>query len=695
MKDPTMKYTLYPARKIFKINILLVYMALFSNALNAQDSIYYAIRMLAKPSADSIMLRWAPVNYDSWERGIKEGYNVIRYTLYRDDFPVKVAPVLLNAMPIKPLPLQEWEPLADKDRYAGIAAQAIYGESFEPQAQNNSSAISILNKANEQQNRFSFAMFAADISISVAKGMGLSFTDRHVKMGEKYLYIVVFAGTDKLPADTAYVYTGPDEYKPLAKPRISSIEAGDRQATLAWNDVGGRASYTSYDIQRSDNFGLSFQGVNTSPVVNTYPDPEKMEYNFYVDTLPENYREYVYRIRGVSPFGEKGPYSDTMSVMGLEAIREIPQITKHEIISKGVALNWEFTKKSQDLITGFRILRSVKSDRDYVPVSCDLPSSARNFIDTLPLGTAYYEVQALNDRNLLLVSFPILAQRVDSIPPAPPTGLVADADTSGKVILRWRQNNEEDMYGYRIYRANTPYEEFSQITVSPVRDTTYTDHIQLKTLTKKVYYKLMAIDNRQNHSKFSQIFEISRPDIVSPVPPIIKNITSSSEGITLEWVNSTSKDVAFQWILRRKQDSLKWDELEQISDSSNTYTDTSATIGILYQYTLRATDSSGLKSNIEQIVAGIRQTIRGKLGLSAKADLSNGRIVLTWSPVKNDGKYTIFRGVNGAPPETYAAVNGGNGEFSDEKVRPEDKYAYLVKYQGDRIYISNTVLIKY
>lgn len=691
-----MKRKKYSVKKTIINLILPVCLILCSGALHSQDSTHYSIRMMARPSADSIMLRWAPVNYDSWIRGIREGYDVIRYTLYRNGMPVKSTPVFLNQLPLKPLPLKEWKPLANKDRYAGIAAQAIYGKTFEPKAQNNSPAISILNRANEQKNRYSFALFAADISAGVAKNMGLSFTDRHVTLGEKYLYLVVFAGNDTIPADTAYIYTGPDEYKPLPKPRISSIEGEDRMVTLSWNEVGGRVSYTSYEIQRSDDYGISFHSVNTSPVVNTYPNPEKMEYNFYIDTLLANNRKYIYRIRGTSPFGEKGPFSDTISVMGQEQIREIPQIIKHNVTAKGVELEWEFSKKSQKLINGFRILRSTKSDQGYLPVSVDLSSSARNFIDTLPLGTAYYEVQALNDRNLLLVSFPVLAQGIDTIPPAPPVGFVAEADTSGKVVLHWKRNTEADIYGYRIYRANARFEEFSQITVSPVRDTSYVDHINLKTLTKKVYYKLMAIDNRQNHSVFSQIFEVARPDIVPPVPPVIKNIKSSSKGITLQWVNSTSNDVASQAIMRREQNNNKWERLAEISDSVSWYTDTAATVGILYQYTLRATDSAGLNSPVEQIVSGKRQQANGKIELKAKADRSKGNIILTWSPIKNEGKYTIYRGVNGALPETYAAVNGGSGSFSDKGIRPEDTYVYLVKYLNDHtINMSNSITVKY
>ena len=64
-----------------------------------------------------------------------------------------------------------------------------------------------------------------------------------------------------------------------------------------------------------------------------------------------------------------------------------------------------------------------------------------------------------------------------------------------------------DLYGYRVFRANSKHEEFSQITVESVFYSHYTDTISLQTLTKKVYYKILAVDQRQNWSEFSSILK--------------------------------------------------------------------------------------------------------------------------------------------------------------------------------------------
>ena len=127
-------------------------------------------------------------------------------------------------------------------------------------------------------------------------------------------------------------------------------------------------------------------------------------------------------------------------------------------------------------------------------------------------------MQAFNSDGDGPLGTPRMVQMVDSIPPAPPVGLSAKADTSGMVLLTWLPNDELDLFGYRVFRANSLHEEFSQITAESVYANCFTDTISLKTLTKKVYYKILAVDQRQNWSAFSEVLEVGRPDVVPPAP---------------------------------------------------------------------------------------------------------------------------------------------------------------------------------
>jgi fibronectin type 3 domain-containing protein len=482
----------------------------------------------------------------------------------------------------------------------------------------------------------------------------------------------------------------------MPKPFITQAIGEDKLVTLEWQSPPGRMGYTSFDVQRSDDGGKSFATRNSSPLINTFDEENISNLNFYIDTLSKNNKEYIYRVQGINPFGERSPYSDPISVAGKSKIGEMPHIVKHEFTEEGVKIEWEFDPAFEKLIKSFQVMRSLKDKEDFLPVSDLLSTSQREFTDPEPLPTAYYKIHAFGKNNEFVSSFPVLVQTIDSIPPEPPVELQAVIDSTGEVTLQWKANTEEDIYGYRIYRANSPDEEFSQLTNSPLPDTFYIDQVKLKTLSRNVYYRVMAIDKRQNHSGLSDILEVTRPDVVPPVPPVITNIYSSTKGVCLEWVHSSSSDVVSEVILRKSNESEDWVEIYSISDSATSYCDSLAETGKVYIYTLAAIDESGLRSEIEQKFSGKKQTARQNIELSYKINRHEENILLMWTPVHTEGKYIIYRGVTDATPMTYSVSENSDGTFTDVKVKPQESYTYVVKYIGNgTLVLSNSITVDY
>jgi fibronectin type 3 domain-containing protein len=296
----------------------------------------------------------------------------------------------------------------------------------------------------------------------------------------------------------------------------------------------------------------------------------------------------------------------------------------------------------------------------------------------------------------MVSSFPVLVQTIDSIPPVAPVGLKASIDTTGKVFLSWGANPDQDIYGYRVYRANARHEEFSQVTIRPVADSFYLDQVKLKTLSRKVYYRVMAIDKRQNYSKFSETLEVSRPDVVPPVAPVIQNISSSEKGICLEWVPSSSADVASQVVLRAGPNSGQWQEIYSIPASVTSFCDTLAETGIVYSYTLAAYDETGLKSENQQIVSGKKQRGTNSIELTFKTRRGISAVELNWVPVNEKGKYILYRAAGDDPLMTYTTINQTQCTYTDTKVTPGTTYRYVLKCISEgNIALSNEVVVKY
>jgi uncharacterized protein len=678
-------------------SLIFFFLLMVNGALKAQENEKVTYRMVSRATTDSVILRWAPMDYSSWIRGNKCGYVVVRYTLIRNkemlaDKEFKI----LTPQPLKPWPLEKWEPLSETDDYAGIAAQAIYGEDFTPEAQNESPALNIFNQATEQQNRFSFSVFAADMSVNTARGMALYFADHNVKKGEKYVYKVYPACADTVSCDTAFIFTGPDEYVPLIKPVITQVEAGNNTVTMQWKSPEGRWGYTAFDIERSADEGKTFTKINKAPMVNTLPENAMQDYNFYIDSLPDNEHTYYYRLRGLTPFGEKGPFTDTIPVKGKQQLSITPHITNYSAGPKGVTLTWEVDKKAEKRITGFRVMRSGNINKGWVVVYGKVDAASRTFTDAKPISTAYYKISAYDKTGNSSTSFPVLVQLEDSIPPDAPVGLVGKVDTTGEVTIHWHPNKEEDIYGYRIYRGNALFEEFSQITVRPVSDTIFKDKISLKTLTSHVYYKVMAVDKRQNFSKLSAPLELKRPDVIPPVSPVVTDIYSASKGVTITFVHSTSNDVKKEFIMRRPMGSLQWDTCANITKVDSIFTDTLGVAKTKYEYTLIAIDESGLVSQTAQVITALKLAAPpAKPELKVIPRKTESYIELQWKPIPG-GRFQIYRAEDFNKLGLYTAIGSNTSGFSDKNVKPGHTYKYQLKYVGnDGVAMGNSVEVKY
>ena len=85
----------------------------------------------------------------------------------------------------------------------------------------------------------------------------------------------------------------------------------------------------------------------------------------------------------------------------------------------------------------------------------------------------------------------------DTTPPAPPAGLQGDRGYHAG-LLHWAANEETDLAGYHVYRADTPAGSFTRLTTRPVTTPRYADPVALP--ANVYYYRLTAIDLFGNES---------------------------------------------------------------------------------------------------------------------------------------------------------------------------------------------------
>lgn len=652
--------------------------ALSGSAQNVVKKPAETIQVIARPSADSVVLRWAPIGTEQWIKANRTGYTIERFTLVRNGKIVKPVERKQLATSVKPLPEDQWEKFIG-NKYGLVAAQALYGETFEMNI-DPGDVMQIVNKAKENEQRYSIAMFCADMSPAVAKALALYWKDKDVEKNVKYLYrISVYTGADTLKG-SVFVNTA-DKY---TLPAVTSVTAESKGnvVTLRWKQADYESFYTTYTLERADD-GKTFVQVSDVPGVTLSKPGQESKYQYALDTLTSLDKTYTYRVRGITPFGELGPVSNLVQIKGNKTTTSGVFITSAlSLDNKSIDIQWEFPVAENDALKGFEVTRSAKASGPYKTVHKNiLPSSARAFKDTSPQQANYYKIKARTQDGTEINSMPYLAMLVDSIPPAVPVGMQGKVDEFGNVRISWKPNQDADIYGYRVYRAYYQSEEFALMTGDVLKDTTFTDRVELKSLNEKIHYQIMAIDRNQNHSALSAILSLALPDKVPPMSPVWLPIKSTKEGVVLTWQPSGSQDVV-KYEVYRKGDQGQWIRLvtkASTNDSTYTYTDQNLANNVTQYYTVVAVDEASLESSPAPVISGFKLPgLKTAVTLNAPViDREGRKITLSWLYDDNNAiAYRIYRKINDGDMMLYRTVK--EKQFFDVGMNTGTKYTYSI-----------------
>ncbi len=677
--------------------------------LNAQEPELQDSRqvfLIARPLPDSILLRWAPTDYFAWKSGNANGYMLKRYTIIRDSSLVTTpAPVVLDSN-IKPLPLNAWEPLVKQNKHAALAAQALYGESFEVGLDEQVSAMhQAYLKAEEQKQRFSFALYAADISPVTARAMGLMYIDTTARANEKYLYRIIMKGQEAQGSfDSASVFTGISEYSPLPKPAEFDVEYADRTALIRWNKYVHNDVYISWEIERSDD-GEHYHPLEKGNMLPFEKESGRNEYAYAVDSLPANATTYYYRIRGITSFGETGPWSEPAHGQGITRIKGAPHITQYNDTEEGVTLFWDFPAEYESTIEGFNIMRSVHDRKGFKPLATGLRPGARSFTDKAPLYTGYYKIIAYRDTVASKASHPYLVQLTDSIPPHKPRKLAGKVDTQYIARLEWEPNTDNDLLGYIVFRSQSGNDEYTRLTSRHVAQHAYTDTLNKKNLNSRVFYKIAALDERYNQSVFSDAVEISKPDMIPPANPVFKAVKPTGRGIELTWLQSSSPDCKTYVLYRKQAADTAWQQISEHRHNTKAqqaeYTDAGAEPGKTVHYKLTAFDEAGNASGpVYSIKTQALKTTRAQgIGrISKTLDMKHGLVRIKWKQPDGLVKgYQVYKKDNERPYRLYQSVQGTENVFNDRGLKAGNTYTYRIQVvyeDGSTSGFSDEIVIK-
>lgn len=685
----------YLLKIVFVLQLVLTVLVVTQAAQAQTDSADAAnprqahLELLARSAGDSVILRWAPTKPGAWSIANKLGYILERVKVDTSGAFDRTGYQRVTAGPIKPWTLDQWKQRAKPDnKFAAVAAQILYGKSPLGNAMDYKNADALKAAADDFTNRHGFALFAADNDPVAAEGLGLRYVDHNVHLGERYIYRLYLTSRDSSYAiDTAYLVQEITEAPKINAPANIEAEGRDGQIVLQWDNIPGQ-SFSGYYVYRKAHGENTFRQLTPTPVIAMTPHGAKEKVRpQYHDTTVVNYTRYTYQVRGVTAFGEKSEPAEIESFGRDLHAPPAPIVKEPKTIGKTrVQLQWEMSNAPSDL-KGFVVARSPNAISGFTDLTkTPLSPSTRTFTDENATETEpYYIVGSVDTAGNVSPSLVVYAFVIDSTPPSIPTGLTGTADSNGIVRLHWNLGPETNIIGYRVLWANDPTHEFTQRTNVPVKDTFFVDTISLKSLTKNVYYRIAAINQRYSHSELSPMLTVKRPDIIPPEASVFKNVESTDSSVILTWAASTSNDVMKQVLYRKREDGNTWSVIQEFGPLTTAYTDRNVEQSVAYIYEMDVVDSSGLHSGRPLGVRGRPYDTKvrsGINGLTLNYDSTTKQMHLHWQyakPPKEDYWFVIYRSVGDHPVSQYKAAKSFELTFSDNSLPMKGLYKYAVK----------------
>lgn len=549
------------------------------------------IKLLTRTYGDSIVLRWMPEDFVSYNYLKTFGVNVLRIT--HDTMPGLHVDTLAYAL--KPLKFDEFRnKYPTSDSLALVAMNVLFGE-----GENESRAKGYMagreDISNSQDINFAFGMLVCEWRKDLAKDMAVRFTDRNVKPGMTYSYIIQPAYWDPNgsiifePGAVDNVKNKPFVQRPY-NPIVTDSLCAPFSVMLKWNDD----RHSSFEVERhkiADEMAYSlpetpWERVTKKPYLSMVAGENEENLCVFIDTVP-SLGVWSYRLLTYDSFGELVPPVGEHSVMVRDILPPAPPVLKYivierpdstDLMSKVIAhVVWEKDSLEDDL-AGYRIFYQPSHGVSpmWQPMNYDLiaPKDTILALDMTGKRTGMMYVAAYDHAGNESNSFVQQIRLTDFKAPAPPDSLRAvvrdlqlNEDSTAIVSkwvyvdLYWQPKAEDDDISYfDVSFANDTTHVFLLRNRGGIPQSTFTDSMVVNANQKYIYYRVRAVDYSTNMGEWTPWIQVERPHITPPSEPHLgKSSHSDEEGMYMEWIVGADADMKRHIVYRRLGESGSWD----------------------------------------------------------------------------------------------------------------------------------------
>ena len=432
----------------------------------------------------------------------------------------------------------------------------------------------------------------------------------------------------------------------LSMPAISVNGSGAAGvATLKWNKVTGAEGYYVYRKGGSLS-DYTWKLVATIKNGNTVS---------YTDTTAKSTDwQYTYTVKAYS-----GKYVSAYNYTGVDFdYLPAPTLKKAYSYENGMRIEWSSNNPN---ITKYYVYRKDGTAWKYIGGTVMYKDNNTNKIDTFFIdttaasNTSYtYTVKAVSDTNAGAYNATGITAKFLKAPVLQNLTF----DSSYKALVKWEKVT--GAAGYKVYRKIADAKSWTLIATIKNGATTYYNDACGKSSGTKYTYTVRAFDSKDLHSYFDTN-GTSAVCLAKPLFTVAQTFDeNNNSGIEVKWsaINGATKFNVY-----RRISGTTWEHLmDGVTETA--YLDTTAEIGITYDYAVRALNDNGdISYFYTRSITPVERPV-----VEAVVHSATEGTRVTWSALENADSYTVYRQAKDSDEMEAIATVTDATEYLDESV---------------------------
>ncbi|MBK7143015.1 MAG: hypothetical protein IPH75_13135 [bacterium] len=535
----------------------------------------------------------------------------------------------------------------------------------------------------------SSAMILGIFSRSFYEAMGLLRWDRLVEKGKAYSYRATRVdknGKESEASEPVSATYGTPPFSLLGPldPQIANTKKG---VELTWQRNPDDSGGMSYSVYRTPDLEGSFIRLNRYSLILTPDSATGEPRGTFVDTTASQGHGYYYAVVSTDYAGNESTRDKVLSIHVADLLPPpIPQNVFADPDELGITIRWD--KVDDPATAGYYIYRSLDPDSNYIKITESLlPYDTGWYMDRTATVTdrVFYRVSAVDQSgNESAPSARALSLYENYVVPLPPQEVRAMQSDSG-VVISWIRNEEPDLQGYYLFRADNYGGELTQISPLIPPDTlNYRDSSDYLSPRGEYWYLVQAINFTGITSQYSVPVAVSPSKEESPEQVLAFWGYYEPGAGRLFWRAPDDNMVAGYNLYRTTTgDTTQWILLnaKPLDRTVGEYRDTLVSPNQFYRYRICSVDPKGLEGDMSHIVSFVtfESVAPPPGGLRVVSTDGTPKLIWNQSQLKEIVGYRIYRRQDNIamaihPQMLPATAN----EYQDTTAQRGMKYYYSI-----------------